>query len=284
MHKHFSYTLFAAAVALSSCGSSDSSQAGNEAPATAQAMPAQVVHKIPQLVAVSASPGYPNATITLGNVSATPVGKDSAKVSFAFGVKDYELKAQTADTGSKLCNNSAQGQHIHFILDNAPYKALYEPKNEVTLANGTEHYVMAFLSRSYHESVKTPSSATLIHFRIDDKGKLVRLDDPKTPMLFYSRPKGDYIGKDTANVLLDFFIWNGKLTSDGYKVQADILTSEGENNTFTFMAWEPKFITNLPMGKNKITLTLIGPDGKQPEGPNTKVEREINLALGEPMK
>jgi len=283
MYKQLSYALIAAA-ALSSCGGSEAPAASDAASATSQPAPAPVAHKVPQLVPVSTSPDFPKASLSIGNVTATPVGKDSAKVSFAFAVKNYELKAQTADTGSKLCNNSAQGQHIHFILNNAPYKALYEPKNEVTLANGTEHYLMVFLSRSYHESVKAPGAAAIYHFRIDEKGKLVRMDDPKTPMLFYSRPKGDYIGKDTANILLDFYMWNGKLTQEGYKVQADILTSEGENNTFSFMAWEPKFITNLPMGKNKITLTLLGPDGKQVEGPNTTVSREINLSAGEPMK
>lgn len=281
MYKHVSYALIAL-VALSSCGGTDAPAGSDAASATAQ--PAPVAHKIPQLGPVGASPDYPNASLAIANVTTTPVGKDSAKVKFTFAVKSYELKAQTADTGSKLCNNSAQGQHIHFILNNAPYKALYEPENEVTLANGTEHYLMVFLSRSYHEAVKSPGAAAIYHFRIDEKGKLVRMDDPKTPMLFYSRPKGDYIGKDTANILLDFYLWNGKLAQDGYKVQADILTSEGENNTFTFMAWEPRFITNLPMGKNKITLTLLGADGKQPDGPNTKVEREINLSAGEPMK
>ncbi len=283
MYKQLSYALIAAA-ALSSCGGSEAPAGSETTSATTQPAPAPVAHKVPQLVPVSASPDFPKASLSVGSVTATPVGKDSAKVSFAFAVKNYELKAQTADTGSKLCNNSAQGQHIHFILDNAPYKALYEPKNEVTLANGSEHYLMVFLSRSYHESVKSAGAAAIYHFRIDEKGKLVRMDDPKTPMLFYSRPKGDYIGKDTANILLDFYMWNGQLAQEGFKVQADILTAEGENNTFTFMAWEPKFITNLPMGKNKITLTLIGPDGKQPDAPNTKVEREINLSAGEPMK
>src|SRR5690606_26947623 len=126
---------------------------------------------------------FPDARLSMGNVSATPVG-DSVKVSFNFNAKNYELKSQTSDNASQLCNNSAQGQHIHFILNNKPYVALYEPKHETTVAKNSEHYVMAFLSRSYHMSLKNEGVAVLYHFKIDENGKLQKLEDPKTPMVF----------------------------------------------------------------------------------------------------
>ncbi|GAA4463299.1 hypothetical protein GCM10023093_11430 [Nemorincola caseinilytica] len=266
---------------LASCGNGTGETTNTDTTA-AQAAPAP--RKAPELAAVSASPEYAGATLKISAVKAEAVGKDSAKVSFAFDVKNYELKAQTADNANKLCNNSAQGQHIHFILDNKPYKALYEPKNEVTLANGTEHYLMVFLSRSYHESVKSPGAAVVYHFKVDEKGKLVKMEDPKEPMVFYSRPKGDYLGNDTANVLLDFYVWNGTLAADGYKVKATLTPAEGDAVTYTFDKWEPKFITGLPMGKSKLTLSLTDKDGKQVDGANTNVEREFNLAAAEPMK
>ncbi len=234
---------------------------------------------------VGSSPEFPDATLKISSVKADKVGKDSAKVSFVFAVDKYELKMQTADNGNKLCNNSAQGQHIHFIMDNQPYKALYEPKNEITLANGTEHYLMVFLSRSYHESVKSPGAAAVYHFRIDEKGKLEKMEDPKTPMVFYSRPKGDYLGKDTANVLLDFYVWNCTLAPDGYKVAASVYDEAGtEPAKFTFDKWEPKFINNLPVGKNKVSLMLVDKDGNPVTGPCTGTSREFNLSAQEPMK
>lgn len=234
---------------------------------------------------VSPSPEYANASLNIGSVKAEKVGKDSAKVSFAFDVKNYELKMQTADGGTKQCNNSDKGQHIHFILDNSPYKALYEPKNEVTLANNTEHYLMAFLSRSYHESVKSKGAAVVYHFKIDEKGNLKKLEDPKTPMVFYSRPKGDYLGKDTANLLLDFYVWNTALAADGNKVKAHISNpATGVDTTITVSTWEPSFIQNLGTGKGKVELTLVDKDGKQVAGDNTSVAREFNMAAQEPMK
>ena len=235
---------------------------------------------------VSPSPDFPGAALSITSVKGEKVGKDSCKVSFDFDVKNYELKMQTTDNGTKMCNNSDKGQHIHFIMDNGPYKALYEPKNEITLANGSEHYLMAFLSRSYHESVKAKGAAVVYHFKIDAKGNMVKMDAPKTPLIFYSRPKGDYIGKDTANVLLDFYIWNDSLSANGDKVKAQI-TNEGmpgRDTTITIDTWAPHFIQNLGTGKCKVILTLTDKDGKQVDGPLRSATREFNLMATEPAK
>jgi hypothetical protein len=233
------------------------------------------------LQVVGNSPEYPDANLQMANVKAQPQGKDSTKLSFEFTVKNYELKMQTADTGNKMCNNSAKGQHIHFILDNQAYQALYEPKNEIVVANNSEHFLMAFLSRSYHESIKSKGAGMLYHFKVNEKGKL-----QKTPMLFYSRPKGDYIGKDTANVLLDFYVWNASLAADAYKVKAHISNADipQHDTTITITNWKPNFIKHLGIGKCAITLTLIDKDGKNLEGPNTTVTRKIQLAAAEPLK
>lgn len=234
-----------------------------------------------QLQALTDAQEFPDAKLALGNVIATPVG-DSVKLSFTFNVKNYELKQQTGDTNSSLCNNSVQGQHIHFILDNRPYVALYEPKHEVTVAKNTEHYVMAFLSRSYHLSLKNERAALLYRFSIDEAGKLEKQEDPKTPMVFYSRPKGDYLGKDTENLLLDFYVWNATLGAD-YSVKADVSTG-GRDTTFIISEWKPYFLKNLAMGKTSIKLMLLDKDGKKVDGPNTEVTRDINLAKDEPMQ
>lgn len=225
---------------------------------------------------------FPNAQLSFGQVTAVPQG-DSVKVSFNFNVKNYELKNQTADSNSKLCNNSDKGQHIHFILDNKPYVALYEPKHETVLAKNTEHHVLVFLSRSYHMSIKSKGAAALYTFKIDENGKLQKMDNPSTPMVFYSRPKGDYLGKDTKNLLFDFYVWNANLAQDGYKVKANI-KGNGLDTTMTITDWKPYFLQNMPMGKPSITLTLVDKDGNKVNGPETEVTREFNLAQDEPMQ
>jgi hypothetical protein len=235
------------------------------------------------LAPVTGSPEFQDAQLALGTVKAVASGKDSAKVSFTFSVKNYELKGQTADAAAKNCNNSDKGQHIHFIMDNAPYTALYEPKHELTLANNTEHYLMCFLSRSYHESLKNKGAALVYHFRIDEKGKLQVLEAPKTPMLFYSRPKGDYLGKDTANLLLDYYVWNAEPGT--YQVKAAISNSNnGQAKEEMLDSWKALFIQNLGTGKSSVTLTITDKDGKAMEGPMTTVTRNIQLAAQEPLQ
>lgn len=281
MRSHTLLAITAAALALASCNNANNSNTGTAEKDTTAAAP-----RMPIAIAdPGASVAFPGASLAIASVKAGKVGKDSAKVSFAFDVKNYELTKQTTDNGSKPCNNSDKGQHIHFILDNQPYKALYEPKNEVTLANNTEHYLMAFLSRSYHESVKSKGAAVVYHFRIDEQGNLKKLDDPKTPMVFYSRPKGDYIGKDTANLLLDFYVWNCELGDSSYSVKAHISNpANGKDTSIVINSWKPLFIQHLGTGKSKVELTLQDKTGKQAEGPNTAASREFNLAAGEPMK
>lgn len=266
-----------------SCQESGTGDNGNQNNDTTQASaPATPAAPI-AVTDVPASPEFADAQLAIAKVNGVPAG-DSTKVSFDFSVKNYELKNQTADAASKNCNNSAQGQHIHFILDNKPYVALYEPKHEVTLAKNTEHYLMCFLSRSYHEALKNKGAAVVYHFKIDEQGKLQKLADPKEPMLFYSRPKGDYLGKDTANLLLDFYVWNANLGSD-YQVKADFVNEKtGQTGSYTFTEWKPKFIQNLGTGNAKVTLSLVDKDGKPVNESMNKITRDIRLAAQEPMQ
>ncbi|HTN17379.1 MAG TPA: hypothetical protein VL092_06860 [Chitinophagaceae bacterium] len=278
------FAAFFLALSASSCQQSSSDSGVHEINDTVEAVSSRVQLPPVAIVPVGTSPEFPKAQLTIASAKGVAQGADSVKVSFAFSVKNYELKGQTPDAGSKNCNNSDKGQHIHFILDNQPYVALYEPKHEITLAKNTEHYLMCFLSRSYHESVKSKGAATVYHFKIDEQGKLVKLDDPKTPMLFYSRPKGDYLGKDTANLLLDFYVWNANLGAD-YKVKTMVSnSSNAQQKEMLIDTWQPMFIQNLGTGKASVSLTLVDKDGNEVQGPMTKVSRNIQMAAQEPLQ
>ena len=218
------------------------------------------------------SDDFPTAKLSLKDVKTEKVGTDSAKLMFSFDVANYELTKQTMDMHSDECANSKEGQHIHFILDNKPYQALYKPENSITLPINSEHYLLSFLSRSYHLSVKSPDASILVHFKIDEKGNYVKLDDPKTPMLFYSRPKGEYAGKDTENVLLDFYVKNAALAADAYKVKVSV-----GDTTFTVDKWQPYFIKGAPMGDLKMKIQLLDPQGNEVTGDNTAIERSVTL-------
>ena len=177
----------------------------------------------------------------------------------------------------------ARGNNIHFILDNKPYAALYEPKHEVVLEKNTEHYLLAFLSRSYHESIKTKGASVVYHFKVNEKGNIEELEAPTTPMVFYSRPKGNYVGtKNTDNLLFDYFLWNTEIGADANHVLAHI-KGNGVDTTMVVTDWKASFLNNMPMGKNTITLELTDKDGTPIQGPMTNVSREFMLAAEEPL-
>lgn len=215
---------------------------------------------------------FPGAKLMVSSQVATAADADSVSLKTMYKVSNFELTMHTEGHNGEHMANSGQGQHIHYILDNTPYAALYKPEHEVKLKKGSEHYLLSFLSRSYHESLKDKDAFTLEHFKINDKGAYEKLAVPTEPMLFYSRPKGEYKGADTKAILLDFFIVNTTLSKDGFKVQANV-----NGQDFMLDEWRPYQITGLPMGENVIKLTLMDASGKAVSGENTTVERKITL-------
>jgi len=174
---------------------------------------------------------------------------------FAFDVTGdkYKLGMQTPDAGAKMCANSAKGQHIHLIINNEPYAAKYEAEFDYDVADG-EHTILAFLSRSYHESIKTKQAHILKNVTVKDKA-IISAKNIIEPMVTYSRPKGTYIGNDAKKVMLDYYVSNASLGVGGYSIQANI---NGE--THIINKWEPMYIEGLPMGENKITLSFMKGD------------------------
>ena len=191
---------------------------------------------------------------------------------FTFGVagETYKLGVQTEDAEQKMCANSPKGQHIHLIVDNAPYAAKYVAEFEHDVADG-DHHILAFLSRSYHESIKSPGAAVVKKVTVADKG-ITASNDVSEPMLFYSRPKGTYVGaKDTEKVMLDFYLANCDL-GQGYRVKAEI---NGEEHMID--KWQPYYIEGMDMGENTIKLTLVDQDGNAVNTPLNPVERTFTL-------
>jgi len=183
----------------------------------------------------------------------------------------YELGAQTSDAPQKNCANSGKGQHIHAIVDDKPYAARYTAEfDDLKLEDG-DHKMLSFLSRSYHESIKTNDAHQALNLKIVNNS-IAEATPISEPMVWYSRPKGTYKGKaNTAKVMLDFYLVNTNL-DNGNVVKADI---NGE--THTIAKWQPYYIEGLPMGKNKITLSLLDKNGKLIKTSQNPISREFNL-------
>lgn len=214
-----------------------------------------------ELQAFEASAEFPNAGIA---------SMDYQKGQFTYQITgDYKLGEQTPDAPQKMCANSAQGQHIHLLVNDKPYEAKYDSSFHFIIPDG-EHYILSFLSRSYHESIKTTQASVLVKATIQDSS-FKKVEPVSNPMLFYSRPKGSYIGEDAKNIMLDFYLVNCTL-GEQYKVKAEVAGKE-----FIIDKWQAYYLKNLPMGEHTLKLTLVDTSGNPVNTPLNPVSRNFVL-------
>ena len=216
-------------------------------------------------------PEYPDAKLTL-NAPAEGEPIKSGTVRFSSEVENYKLGAQTENAENLMLANSDQGQHIHLIVDNDPYTAHYEPVFERELSEGN-HVVLAFLSRSFHASLKNEDAYVLRKYTVGNTNSNDTLDfDLDAPHMFYSRPKGTYAGDDAQKILLDFYLVNTELSANGNKVRATVNGRE-----FMLEEWKPYIIEGAPMGQVTIKLELLDENDSLIDSPYNPVTRTITL-------
>lgn len=221
-----------------------------------------------RLVAAPPAAQFPDAALKLESI--TP-NESTTEVGYKFAVSGFDLKAQTPDAATRGCANSAEGQHIHYILNNKPYLAKYEAEF-TEKADAGANVVLCFLSRSYHESLKNNASVVVQHFDMPANGNAPTVDIEQDPILFYSRPKGDYKQLDGDKILLDFYLLNTDLEQEGYSVRATI---DGE--VWTINKWDAYFIEGMELGAHTVRLELVDGNGQVVPGPfNDSGVREFN--------
>ena len=208
---------------------------------------------------VEGSAPYLNSSLSLEDIKT-----DENDYTFSFDVSDYTLGMQSIKDFDYTLANSKKGQHIHFIVNNGPYSAHYSESFTKKL-DEKNNIILAFLSRSYHESVKNPNAYVLTQ----TGNEKIDLTDE---FLFYSRPKGTYKGVDTEKLLLDFYLVNTNLSSTGNKVKATIQDTE-----FIIEEWAPYYIEGLPKGEIKIKLELIDASGNLIDSPFNPSNRTVIL-------
>lgn len=157
------------------------------------------------------------------------------------------------------------GPHLHVILDNRPYQAVYDLEQPLIfedLAPGT-HTIRAIASRPWHETFKNDGAFALVTFHV-----LAKTSEnqplPGQPLLTYSRPTGTY---GAEPVMLDFYLTNVPLhliaqerpddSIQDWRIRA---TVNGES--FIFNEWQPIYLKGLKPGKNWLQLELLNEDGE----------------------
>ncbi|MDT7543268.1 MAG: hypothetical protein QOE33_3172 [Acidobacteriota bacterium] len=100
--------------------------------------------------------------------------------------------------------------------------------------------------------------------------------DRAKPLLTYSRPKGEYKGADSDAIMIDFWLTNAKLQSEGgdYRVR---YTVDGGDAKF-IDKWQPIWLTGWNAGTHKVKLELVDKNGNPVDnGGYNSTERTITV-------
>jgi hypothetical protein len=240
----------------------------------------------------------PPVTITPGAASPDPAAP-TPTVKITSPTKDQVIDAAKAGElvvklDVKNWQTAKGSSHVHLILDNKPYKAIYDTKEPVRLndlANGEAlaegmHVLVAFPSRANHESVKTKDALTVVPFWVGKKDAAAAKNDPtKKPMLIYSRPKGDYNGEMANHVLVDFQVANVTLAEGKEHVHVTVsgpgIDKPIEGHVEKFGT--PLYIDNLQNGSYTLKVELMDGSNKLIEGPWNSTTRTIKVDHDAPM-
>jgi hypothetical protein len=156
------------------------------------------------------------------------------------------------------------GSHLHLLLDNQPYGAIYQTQQPIVfddLEPGT-HTLRVFAASPWDESFKNEGAYAQTTFHLFAKTPENKPDLSK-PLLTYSRPQASY---GAEPFLLDFYISNVPLHLAAQEDATDDIpdwqircTINGES--FTFDRWEPIYLKGLKPGKNWIQVELLDDQG-----------------------
>lgn len=230
------------------------------------------------------SPPINDASATIAEPADSAV-LDTEAVEVVVDTENFEPGVQTETDRANEIANSENGQHFHLILDNGPYMANYEAGTpfEVGELEPGAHTLVAFPSRSYHESVKSDTSYDYVNFYVEEESGEFMLNE-EDPAIIYSRPKGTYSGAGAEKIMLDFYLHNVELSEDGHRARYTIRSTGDESEdlaSITLAEWAPAFVTGLDAGTYEVHLQLIDGEGNVVDGPFNDTTREIQVKTGQ---
>jgi hypothetical protein len=171
------------------------------------------------------------------------------------------------------------GPHLHLILDNQPYIAVYDLNQPVVLSDlspGT-HTLRVFASRPWHESFKNEGAYAQATFHVLTKTE-ENNPDAKLPLLTYSRPTGSY---GAEPIMLDFYLTNAPLHSLAETNPDDTMSnwrirSTVNGESFILDRWQPIYLKGFKPGKTWVKLEFLDNQGQPVKNAFNTTIRLIN--------
>ncbi|XHX76443.1 MAG: hypothetical protein RBJ76_18625 [Stenomitos frigidus ULC029] len=156
------------------------------------------------------------------------------------------------------------GPHLHVLLDNRGYQAVYDTSQPLIFDNlepGT-HTIRAFASRPWHESFKNEGAFAQTTFHVFTKTQ-DNSPNPDLPLLTYSRPQGSY---GAEPILLDFYLTNAPLHLVAQSDAADDIADwrircTVNGDSFVIDRWQPLYLKGFKPGKNWVQLEYLDDKG-----------------------
>jgi hypothetical protein len=232
------------------------------------------------------APKPPDVQLSLGSAAPDPTDKPTVKIAApakgqiiaADKAGDFEVKLDV-----KKWPTAPGDAHVHLILDNNEYKAIYDTRAGIklgdlpggkNLAEG-QHVLVAFASRATHESVKSAGALAILEFYVGKKS--APTVDTTKPLLIYSRPKGQYKGEMANHVIVDFQLLNETLAEGKDHVHVKVTGPgiDGAKEADAVKFGPPFYLDNLQAGSYTVRLELQGADNKMLVGPWNGTERVI---------
>jgi len=290
----FASACVAAAATLSACGGAENNLPPSPPPpphapsSLASVAPPPLPTATAPATTATPAPALPPVALAAGTKAADPSPLPTVKITAP--TKDQVIPADKANEflvklDVKNWATATGSSHVHLILDNKPYKPIFDLKSPVHLSELTggealtegQHVLVAFPSRANHESVKTKDALFVQQFYVGKKGE--NKTDLKKPMLIYSRPKGEYKGEMANHVLIDFMLTNVTLAEGKEHVRVTVsgpgIDKPLTASTSTF--GPPWFLDNLRSGQYTVQLELLDKDDKVVPGPWNATTRTITL-------
>lgn len=204
-----------------------------------------------------------------------------------FRIDGFALGAASQFERASEVVQTDMGQTIHVVIDDHPYFPINEPaldpfdeggfyydtsykfKVPFNLNDGA-HTIRMFPARSFGESLKGDNTFAAMHFYVGERKDTPTINLTK-PFLTYNEPSNEMDLTEDQPILLDFYLSNAELSSDGYKVRLSI----NGHTERVITAWQPYYIYGLKKGKHKIRLELLNSRDKLVSGPSTDVSQTI---------
>lgn len=156
------------------------------------------------------------------------------------------------------------GPHLQVILDNQPYREVYDLAQPLILRDLTPgtHTIRAIAAYPWNESFKNEGAYDQVTFHVFTVTQEPL--DSALPLLTYGTPQGDY---GAEPILLDFYIAHPVIETEsgGNEAQPATLPWQVQVtiNGFSFdiNQWKPLYLQGFKSGKNWVRVTLLDEQG-----------------------